>query len=238
MTRLGKRALRAGSGPPGGGAPGLPPPAPSPIDPVAYQPPKRGNPHRAFAPEPRAARRATPRRGPSAGPGGRGLRREGRLYTGTADGKIKRVSLLNEAVEDFATRAAGRWACASIPRAASSCATRARASSPSTPRAGSPSWPPKREAVPSASRTTSTSRRTAPSTSPTRATPTARTSTSTTCWRRGPRGRLLRHDPATGQTDACSWTASTSPTAWPSRRDERLRGRGRVLPLPDHAATG
>ena len=69
---------------------------------MAYQPPKRGNPHRAFAPNrellgrdawPRAACRA--RRTWRSGEGAV-------LFTGTADGKIKRVSLLNEAVEDFA----------------------------------------------------------------------------------------------------------------------------------------
>lgn len=76
--------------------------APSRIDPLAYQPPKRSNPHRAFAPnrELLGARRLAVGRlqGPEDVAIGEGVT----LFTGTADGKVKRVSLLSEAVEDFA----------------------------------------------------------------------------------------------------------------------------------------
>jgi sugar lactone lactonase YvrE len=101
MTAGGKRALRAGLA---GMAAllALLVLAPSRIDPVAYRPPKRGNPHRAFAPnrELLGARRLA--EGRLQGPEDVAIGDNAMLYTGTADGKIKRVSLLSEAVDDFA----------------------------------------------------------------------------------------------------------------------------------------
>ena len=103
MKGLAARARRARGRPLGGAPPGASS-CPSPIDPVAFDAArKQPVPRTATSPN-RELQDARPlRRGPGPGPGGRRLRREARLYTGTADGKIARVGLLNEAVENFAT---------------------------------------------------------------------------------------------------------------------------------------
>jgi sugar lactone lactonase YvrE len=101
MTLTGKRALRAGLVLLAALL-GLLLLIPARIDPVAYQPPQKGNPHRAFLPnrDLLGARRLA--EGRVRGPEDVAIGEDARLYTGTATGQIKRVSLLNEAVEDFA----------------------------------------------------------------------------------------------------------------------------------------
>ena len=76
---------------------------PSRIDPVAFAPRAKPKLLKAFAPnrELLAARRLAS--GRVQGPEDVALGDRAFLYTGTADGKIKRVSLLSEAVEDFAS---------------------------------------------------------------------------------------------------------------------------------------
>ena len=76
---------------------------PSPIDPLAFAPPKKQlRPPSAYRPNRalQSARRFA--EGRVKGPEDVAFDTQARLYTGTADGKIVRVSLLNEAVEDFA----------------------------------------------------------------------------------------------------------------------------------------
>ena len=77
---------------------------PSPIDPLAFDPPKKQlrspagyQPNRAL----QGARRFA--EGRVRGPEDVAFDAQARLYAGTAEGKIVRVGLLNEAVEDFAT---------------------------------------------------------------------------------------------------------------------------------------
>ncbi len=76
---------------------------PSPIDPLAFTPPKKQlRPPSGYKPnrELQKARRFA--EGRVKGPEDVAFDAQARLYTGTADGKIVRVSLLNEAVADFA----------------------------------------------------------------------------------------------------------------------------------------
>ena len=76
---------------------------PSPIDPVAFTPPRKQlRPPAAYKPnrDLQEARRFAV--GKVRGPEDVAFDEKARLYTGTADGTIVRVGLLNEAVEDFA----------------------------------------------------------------------------------------------------------------------------------------
>ena len=76
----------------------------SPVDPVAFTPPRKQlRPPTAYNAntELREARRFA--LGRVRGPEDVAFDEKARLYTGTADGKIVRVGLLNEAVEDFVT---------------------------------------------------------------------------------------------------------------------------------------
>jgi sugar lactone lactonase YvrE len=76
---------------------------PSRIDPVAFQPRTRPVLRGAFQPNHKllAARRLA--NGRVSGPEDVAIGDRAFLYTGTADGRIKRVSLLNEQVEDYAS---------------------------------------------------------------------------------------------------------------------------------------
>ena len=76
---------------------------PSPVDPVAWKPARKPRPVAGYAPnrELLAARRLA--EGKLRGPEDLALDGQGSLYAGTSDGKVVRVGLMNEAVMDFAT---------------------------------------------------------------------------------------------------------------------------------------
>ena len=77
---------------------------PSPIDPVAFTPPqKQRRPPSAYNANSELLQARRIAEGRVKGPEDVAFDQTARLYTGTADGKIVRVGLLNEAVEDFAT---------------------------------------------------------------------------------------------------------------------------------------
>ena len=76
---------------------------PSPIDPVAFNPPrKQHRPPSAYNANTELAQARRIAEGRVNGPEDVAFDEQARLYTGTADGKIVRVGLLNDAVADFA----------------------------------------------------------------------------------------------------------------------------------------
>jgi sugar lactone lactonase YvrE len=75
---------------------------PARIDPVAFEPRPGPGLRRAFAPNRELVQARRLADGRVAGPEDVAVGEGAALYTGTADGRIKRVSLLNEAVADFA----------------------------------------------------------------------------------------------------------------------------------------
>ena len=123
------------------------------------------------------------------------------LYAGTADGKIVRVSLLNEAVADFATTGGrplglrfdpqGRLIVCDARKGLLAMDREGRVATLAT-RGG--------RTRRSASPTTSTSPRTAPSTSRDASDSSRPDEYLYDLLEARPRGRLLRHDPATGET--------------------------------------
>jgi strictosidine synthase-like protein len=110
---------------------------PSPIDAAGWSPPDRPGQTGPLAQNDELAGAQLVAAGRIRGPEDIAFDARGRLYTGSEDGRIYRVTLGGDGGEKVArssrTRGAARWGCASTRRATSSSPTARRASSRSLP---------------------------------------------------------------------------------------------------------